>query len=169
VRQRPEQRFIQKLIAQSAVKALDKRILGWLSGLDIMPGDATGFGPAKDGVRGQLSSVVADDGGGFAAPGHDAIKFAGDATPADRGVCDQPKALARAIIDHGQNAKAAAVSELIMNKIKAPACVGRKCRSDWRTDPKGAFAAFAPPDAEFFFTVDPEDAFVVRAHALAPK
>lgn len=46
MRQRAEQRLVQKLVAQAAVEALDEAVLLRLAGRDIVPADAGGVGSA---------------------------------------------------------------------------------------------------------------------------
>ena len=58
-------------------------------------------------------AIVADDGIGLALSDQQPIEFAGDPRAGDRRIGDQCQALARAVVDHDQNAHAAAVNELI--------------------------------------------------------
>ena len=55
--------FIQALVAQLAVEALDKAVLLRLSWCDVVPGDAGLILPFEDGATSQFSAVVADNGG----------------------------------------------------------------------------------------------------------
>src|SRR5580700_1956270 len=71
--------FHPQLIPQGAVEALDKAILHRLAGGDVMPFNLVTFSPAENRVAGQLRAIVADDGGGLAAPGHDGVQLTGDA------------------------------------------------------------------------------------------
>jgi len=61
VRQRPEQRLVQQLVAQAAVEALDEAVLLWFTGRNVVPPDASLVCPVQDGVRGQVRAVVTDD------------------------------------------------------------------------------------------------------------
>src|SRR3954449_761344 len=60
-RQAGEQMLIEALIAQSPDEALGKAVLHRLAWGDVMPQHAMLLLPAQDGVRGQLSAIVADN------------------------------------------------------------------------------------------------------------
>ena len=53
-----EQGLVQQLIAQPAVKALDKGVLLWLAWRDVVPLDLLLLRPAQDRHAGQLSAVA---------------------------------------------------------------------------------------------------------------
>jgi hypothetical protein len=80
-------------------------------------------GPLQDGIRGQLGAVVTDDPLGLAALAQEPIELASDPDPRDRGVGDERQALARAIVDHDEDAQAAAVDELVGSEVERPAVI----------------------------------------------
>lgn len=53
-----KQRFVQKLVAQSTVEALDEGVLGRLARRDVVPVDLAVVCEGQDGVRGELGSVA---------------------------------------------------------------------------------------------------------------
>lgn len=55
-----EQALVQQLIAQAAVEALYKGILGRLSGHDVMPVKLAIIDELQDRIRGEFGPVVAD-------------------------------------------------------------------------------------------------------------
>src|SRR5271166_5935449 len=169
LRQRPEQGLVQKLVPEPAVETLDERILRWFPGFDIMPGHIPFLRPGKDRVRGQLGAVVADHGPGLAAHRNDAVQLAGHAGARERSVRDEPQAFPRGIVNHRQDTKPAAIGELIVNKIKAPAIVDPLRGGDRGARAKRAPAAFAPSHAKLFFPVEPEHALVVHSKPLPPQ
>lgn len=65
--QRREQCFIQQLVAQPAVEAVDERVLGRLARRDVVPVDLAVIGEGQDRVRSELSPVIADHRLGLAA------------------------------------------------------------------------------------------------------
>jgi hypothetical protein len=66
VHERVEQGLIEQLVPQTADEGLGKGVLHWLARRDVVPLDLVVVGPPQDGIRGQLSAVVADDCLGFA-------------------------------------------------------------------------------------------------------
>ena len=76
-----EQGFVQALVAQATVEALDKGILLGLSWRDVMPVDAGLVRPFQDRVRCELGSIVADDPCRLSASSDHRVELAGDATP----------------------------------------------------------------------------------------
>jgi hypothetical protein len=121
--QRAEQGFVQQFVAQPAVKAFNKSVLLWLPGCDVVPFDAGLLRPAQDRHAGQLAPIVGETAGGLAASGNNGIEFAPHPLARQRRVGDQRQALTGKIIDHGQDAEAAAVAELVMQEIERPALV----------------------------------------------
>jgi hypothetical protein len=61
MRDRPEQRCVQALIAKFAVEAFNKPILLRLAGRDVMPADAGAVRPGQNRIGCQLRAVIADD------------------------------------------------------------------------------------------------------------
>src|SRR5215469_14968706 len=61
--ERAEQRLVQQLVAQTAVEALDERILLRFARCDVVPFDAAVLRPAQDRRAGQLGAVVGNTGG----------------------------------------------------------------------------------------------------------
>lgn len=56
--QRRKQCFIQQFVAQSAVEALDERILGRFARRDVVLVDLAVIGEGQDRVRGELGSIT---------------------------------------------------------------------------------------------------------------
>ncbi len=73
------------------------------------------------------------------------------------------------VIDHSQNPEPAAISELIRNKIKAPALVGQQWHKHRGPRSKGAFAPAPLAHGELFLAVEPEQPLVVDGDPLAPQ
>src|ERR1041385_190666 len=84
VRQRPEKRLVEQLVAKSAIEALDKAVLLRLAWCDVVPADAGRVGPAQDRVRGQFGAVVAYNGAGLSTQADHIIQLAGDTPARDR-------------------------------------------------------------------------------------
>jgi hypothetical protein len=80
----------------------------------------------QDPVRGQLGAVVAHDRLGlaaFMAP----IELTGNPNAQNGGVGDERQALARAIVDHDEDAQSTAIDELIGNEAASSATADRGC------------------------------------------
>src|SRR5690606_3424087 len=78
VGQRGEQHFVQQLVPQAPVEALDEGVLGWLTRGDVVPFDAGILRPLEDRHAGELSAVVRDQAQRSPALGDDGIQLAGD-------------------------------------------------------------------------------------------
>src|SRR6516165_6214099 len=131
-----------------------------------MPGDAALIDPGQDGVAGEFSTVVADHHPGLAALSHQPVQFPRDPGARERGVSHQRQALARAIIDHGQEAETAAIRELIRHEVERPAIVGGHRHHHRRPGPNGPLAAAPAAYRKPLFPVEPEEPLVVDQIAL---
>jgi hypothetical protein len=116
--ERSEQRLIEKLVTQTADEGFDEGVLYRLARGDVMPVDLAVVGPLQDGVAGQLGTVVADDGLRSAVGDQKPVELAGDPDTGDRGIGNQRQALTGAVVDHDQDAHAAAVDELIGGEVR---------------------------------------------------
>jgi hypothetical protein len=99
-------RLVQQLITQTAIEALDKRVLLRLARRYVVPYDMALLGPAQDRRAGQLGAVVGDTGGRLTALSNNRIEHAPDPQAGQRGIGDQRQALAGEIVDDGENAEA---------------------------------------------------------------
>jgi hypothetical protein len=59
VRQRAEQRLVEKLIPQLPVEALAGGVLLRLARLNVLPANAALVRPLQDRIRGQIASILA--------------------------------------------------------------------------------------------------------------
>src|SRR5262249_62282105 len=105
-----------QLVAKSAVEALDKAVLLRLARRDVVPAGAGLVGPAQDCVPGQLAAIVTDNGAGLPALANYIVQLAGDKPARDRGVGDERQTLPSAVVDDCQDAKAPAISQLVVNE-----------------------------------------------------
>jgi hypothetical protein len=109
--ERAEQRLVQQLVAQTAVEALDERVLLRFARCDVVPFDTAVLRPAQDRRAGQLGAVVGNTGGRLTAFRNNRIELAPDPQAGQRGIGDQRQALAGEIVDDGENAEAPAVTD----------------------------------------------------------
>ena len=134
------------------LKDSHKPVLGRLARRDVVPVDAMILRPGQDGRGRELRAVVADDHGRTAPPSDQRCQLSRDAASRDRGVGDRRQALAGDVVDHVENAEAAARGELVVHEVQstsgrsawprpgsAPAC---RPRSD---DASGACAPSGLP------------------------
>lgn len=70
-----EQVFVETLIADPAVEAFDKGILGRLARRDVVPFNAAVLLPRENGARRQLRAVVAHHHQRLAADGNQPVQF----------------------------------------------------------------------------------------------
>jgi hypothetical protein len=79
-------------------------------------------------------------------PRNKPAEFAGDPNARDRSVGDERQALAAAVVDHNQDAHAAAVDELVGYEVERPTFVGRL----WGRGPQSPLASAAPAHHQAF-------------------
>ena len=113
-----EQRLVQELVAQTTIEALDEAILHWLARGNIVPFNLGLVRPAEDGVGRELGPVIADNHLRLATGGDELIQLTSHANPAQRGVRHERQAFARAVINDGQNAEAAAIRQLVRHEVE---------------------------------------------------
>ena len=89
-----EHRFVQELVAHSAVEAFHEAILHWLAGRDVVPFDLMRSAPVEDRIRGQFCPIVTNDHPWLSAPFDQDGQFARHPTPGNQGVRYRGKTLA---------------------------------------------------------------------------
>ena len=114
----------------------------------------------------EVSSVVADDGSGLAALDQEAIEFARHPEAGDRCIGDHRQALACAVINHDQNAHAAAVDELIGDEVERPAVIRPLGHQHRRPCAQRPLSSDPTADHETLVAIDSEQALVVHQEAL---
>ena len=112
--------FIQALVAQLAIEALDEAVLLRFARRDIVPSDAGLILPFEDGATGQFSPVVRDNGFWPAIKTDAAIQFAGYAGTRQGCICDQRQAFSSVVVDHAEHAEPPGRSEDIGHEVEAP-------------------------------------------------
>src|SRR5215472_9526400 len=167
--ERAEQRLVEQLITQTAIEALDKRVLLRFARRDVVPCDMALLGPAQDRRAGQLGAVVGDTGGRLAAFSNNRIEHAPDPQARQRGIGDQRQTLAGEIVDDGENAEVPAVTELVVQKIHRPARVWALWQGQRCPGAEGPLATAATANLKPFLGVDPTQLLVVQSEALAPQ
>lgn len=108
-----EQCFVQELVAQAAIEALDEGVLGRLAGRDVVPVDLAVVGEGQDRVRGELGPVVTDYGLGLSTRVEQGRQLPCHACAGQGCVGDQREAFPRAVVYHGQHPEAAAIGQLV--------------------------------------------------------
>ena len=116
--QADEEMLVETLVTQSAIEALDEAILHWLARGNIVPFNLGLVRPAEDGVGRELGPVIADNHLRLATGGDELIQLTSHANPAQRGVRHERQAFARAVINDGQNAEAAAIRQLVRHEVE---------------------------------------------------
>src|SRR6185437_12955573 len=64
VSERCEERFVQQLVTESAIEALDEGVLRRLAWRDVVPIDFSFLRPGQDGATREFRAVIGDDTGG---------------------------------------------------------------------------------------------------------
>ena len=121
-----EQGLAQQLVAQSIIAALNKGILGRLSGSNIVPDDLTSFSKGQGRIRCELSANIADHCPRLAVDIEQRFQFARHPCTRQQGVGDQGQAFAGAVIDDGHNTESPAICQLVRNEIQGLALVWRQ-------------------------------------------
>src|SRR5262245_55027458 len=84
----------------------------------------------------------------------------------DRGVGHQRQAFARAVVDHDEDAQAAAIDELIGNEVERPAVIRPLWNCQWRPCAQSPLASAAPADHEALLAIEPKQPLMVHNEAL---
>lgn len=115
-----KQGLVQEFVGYPAVERLAVPIPHRLAGGDVVPLHLHLLRPFQDRVRGELGAVVEDDHPWLSTPFNRGCKFPRNPIASSRGIDHGCQALLGYIVDHVENAEAAAVSELILNEIDRP-------------------------------------------------
>ena len=164
-----EQMLVEALIAQPADEALDEAILHGLARRDVVPFDPALLLPCEDGVRGQLGAVIADD--HARSPTHlgDPVEFARDTNTGERVIDDEGQAFPAEVIDHAQDAEAAAVEQRIGHEVEAPALVRALRGRHRRPCAERSLAPAALAHRQPFLAIEPVELLPVQHDAFAPQ
>jgi len=122
--QRAEPMLVEAVVTEGAVEAFDEGVLSGFARLDVVDGDTRGLSPEMKGAAGKFGTVVGGDRGGQAAGGCQLLEDGDDGAAADGSIDMKSQALTSEVIDQSQRAEAAAVGELVMDEVHAPALVG---------------------------------------------
>lgn len=95
-----EEVFVEALVTQPSVEALNEAILHRLTRGNEVPGYAAVFAPFEHDVRGKLGAVIRDDHVGLSPQLNDLVELARHACTRDRRVDKKRQAFACAVIDH---------------------------------------------------------------------
>lgn len=140
-----EQVFVEALVAQATVEALDKAILHRFARCDVVPVDAKLFLPGQYSVRRKLGAVVAHDHPGATSALDDLIELAQHPPGGQRCVDDQAEAFPGEVVDQGQDTEAPTAGKRVHHEVERPAqvLILRDCH--WRPRAERPFttAAFA--------------------------
>ena len=97
-----EEVFVEALIAQATIEALDEGVLGGLAGRDIVPLDLGVLDPFEDRVTGQFGAIVRDNHLWFSST-HDQLgQLADNAQSGQRDIDHNRQRLPREVIDDAQ-------------------------------------------------------------------
>lgn len=130
--ERVEHGLVQQFVAQPPIERLHERVLYRLARLYVMPGDAVSC--CQRSIAVDVSSLP------LSLTMHRGLPrtamIACHAGARERGVCHQPKAFAREVVDHAQNPEAAAIGEGIRHEVERPAFVGSRRHCHRRAKPE---------------------------------
>lgn len=158
MRQRSKQGLVEQLVAQATDEGFGEGILHRLARRGVVPIDLVVVDPPQNGVRGELSAIVADDSFRLAALVERPIDLANYPQARDRRVGDERQAFARAIVDNNQDAHAAAVDKLISDKVERSALVRSLWHQHRRSCAQHPFAVATAADNEVLLAIEPEQA-----------
>src|SRR5438477_12717096 len=169
MRERAEQRLVQQFVAQSAVEAFDERVLRRFGGRDVMPVDAGLLPPAQDRHARELGAIVGDAVQRLAALGDDRVELTRDPQARERRIGDQCQALARKIVDDGEDAETATVAQRVPQKIERPALVWSLRYQQRCPGAERPFATATTADLETLRGIKTPQLLVVHVQAFAVK
>lgn len=166
LRQVGEQMLVEAFVPQPTIEGLDKAVLGWLAGCDVVPFDTVILLPSKDRSRGQLSAVVADDHARTAAALDEPIELASDPDAGQRVVGDEGQAFPAEVVDHGEDAELATASKSIGDEVQRPALVGILRNRQRRPGAERTLTAAALPHHQPFLAIEPVELLPVQHDAF---
>src|SRR5256886_4951032 len=169
MRERAEQRLVQQFVAQSAVEAFDERVLRRFAGRDVMPVDPGLLAPAQDRHARELGAIVGDAVQRLAALGDDRVELTRDPQARERRIGDQCQALARKIVDDGEDAETATVAQRVAQKIERPALVWSLRHQQRCPGAERPFATATTADLETLRGIKTPQLLVVHVQAFAVK
>ena len=153
-----EQALIEKFVAHAAVERLDIAVLHRSARCDVMPVHTMILRPARHRVRGELGAIVGNDHLRLAARANERRQLACNPFARDRSVGDRRQTFARDVIDNVEDAKAPALSELVMDEVERPARVDPGLDQDRRACSDRSPPSLAPAHGQPFLAVEPIDA-----------
>lgn len=118
-----EQVFVEALVAQATVEALNKSILHRFARCDVVPLDAQFLLPGQYGVRRELGAVVAHDHPRAASALDDLIELAQHPPSGQRCVDDKAQAFPGEVIDQSQDTEAPTAGKRVHHEVERPAQV----------------------------------------------
>ena len=118
-----------------------------------MPLHAPFLRPAEDRRRGQLGAVIADDGVRLAAQPDKRGQLPCHPDARQRRVRHQRQALAREVVDHGEDAEPPAAGRAVRHEVEAPALVRAIGQRHRRPGAQRPLAAAASADLQPFLAV----------------
>lgn len=164
-----EQRVVQAHVAEAAVEALDEGVFHGLAGSDVVLFYARLLTPSEDSHRCQFGAVVGDDCVWPAVPGDYGIQFAHDTGAGERRVGDERQALPCVVGDHGQDAEAPPIGELVVDKICRPVRVWFRLDRDRRPCALSRASGATLTHRQPYLLIEPIDAIDARSLAFAPE
>lgn len=162
-----EEVFVQALVAELAIEAFDISVLRRFTWADKTVPDVVLVAPALEGDAGKLRAVVGQKSGRAAAELDEVIEDPSHSDAGERGIGFDPGAFPGVVVDHRQHAERSPIFHPVMNKVHAPALIGRRGRS--RALGPSVQPLFSPPPElhlQALGLVHPVDPFVVIGKAL---
>ena len=159
--------FVEALVAELPVEALDVAVLGGFSGRDEAVLDLAVVCPALQRQAGELGSVVGDQAAGPSAQFGHIVQHPCHPRTRQRRVGLDPQTFAGVVVMDGQQAQGAATGQPVVDEVEAPALVGSH-RSDWSLH--APHELLFPPASllhlQAFGPVKPIDPLVIVGHAF---
>lgn len=118
-----EQVFVEALVAQATVEALNKAVLHRFARRDVVPLDAKLLLPGQHRVRRELGAVVADDHPWATSALNDLIQFAQHPPSGQRRIDDQAQAFPGEVVNQGQDTEAPTAGKRVHYEVERPAQV----------------------------------------------
>jgi len=164
--ERLEPLFVEVLIAELAVEALDVAVLHRPPGLDQDVADAARLRPGHEDPAGEFRAVIGAYGQRVTPKPGRLIQHPGHVLARDAVVHGDLYALVAEVISHCQVLQAPAIGQAVRDEIHAPDLIDRAGKLLRHTLVDGALALLAPAHSQVGLAVEPVHPLVIDAREL---
>lgn len=161
--------FVQTLIPELSVEALDEGVLDGFPRADEMKCDSSLIGPGIQGFAGEFGTVVDHDDLWQPPCVCKTLEDSDNATSGQRCIDFDYRALTGEIVDDVQGAESSACGQGIVREVHRPALVCSNGKADGSPEASGELLATLPADSQAIRAIEPVDSLVVHLEAFSSQ